>query len=113
MKRSMIVMMMIVMMFSLNLFGEDGVVKEVKKECGADCTKPCCEDKVVVEDHKCTKKCELAAKHVCSDECKSENATETCELASLKTTCSTSMKDQGCKPVGCEQKIEKKGCHNK
>ena len=112
MKRSMIVMMMILMIFSLNLFGEEGVI-ETKIECGTDCTKPCCEDKVVVEDHKCTEKCELAAKHVCSDECKSENATETCELANPKTTCATSMKDKGCKPAGCDQKVKEKGCHNK
>ena len=124
MKKSMIVMMMMVIVFSMNLFGEvvsekavDHVCtaeckhEEVKKECGPDCTKPCCADKAAVENHECTEKCELVKNHVCTDECKLDEKTEMCEVAMLKDHCSTEAKKLGCKPEGCEQKVIKKGCH--
>ena len=124
MKKSMIVMMMMVIVFSMNLFGEvvsekavDHVCtaeckhEEVKKECEPNCTKPCCADKAAVENHVCTEKCELAKNHVCTDECKLDEKTEMCELAFLKNQCSNEMKDEGCKPADCGQKAVQKGCH--
>ena len=129
MKKSMIVMMMMVIVFSMNLFGEvvsEKVVdhvctaeckhEEVKKECGPNCTKPCCADKAAVENHECTEKCELAKNHVCTDECKLDEKTETCELAALKVNCMSSVKpvesakEQDCQPEGCKTKAVNKDC---
>ena len=136
MKKSMIVMIVIGIVLSMNLFGE--VVSEktkkvemmekhectaecnhedVKKECGPECTKPCCADKKMAGDHKCTEMCELAKTHVCNDECKLDEKTETCELAAMKGNCMSSMKsvesvkDQDCKPEGCKTKAIKKDCN--
>ena len=116
---------MMVIVFSMNLFGEvisekteDHVCttecnhEEVIKECEPDCTKPCCSEIKPVDEHICTEKCETAKNHVCTDECKSDNSTETCELAILKNTCLNTVEEQGCNPVGCGQKAVKKGCGN-
>jgi len=124
MKKSMLVMMMMVIVFSMNLFGEvvsekavDHVCtaeckhEEVTKECEPNCTKPCCADKAAVENHECTEKCELVKNHVCTDECKLDEKTEMCEVAMLKDHCSTDAKKLDCKPEGCEQKVIKKDCH--
>lgn len=121
MKKSMIVMTMMVMTLSLNLFGvvENHVCttecnhEEVKKECGDDCSKPCCADKNLTENHACTEKCDIAKNHVCTDDCKSDDSTEICELAALKINCSDTVSEQGCNPTGCGQKAVKKGCLNK
>jgi len=111
MKKSMIVMMLVAMMFSVNLFAEQVNTEETKKECGSDCTKLCCADKAAVEKHECSEKCELVMNHVCTDECKLDEKTEKCEVAMLKDQCLTEAKKLGCKPEGCEQKVIKKGCH--
>ena len=126
MKKSMIVMMMMVIAFSMNLFGEvvsekavDHVCtaeckhEEVKKECDADCTMPCCADKAAVENHVCTEKCELVKNHVCTDECKLDETDKTCEYANLKGHCSTEKAKKGCflNESEQEQKDAKKGCH--
>jgi len=136
MKKSMIVMMMMVIAFSMNLFGEVVSEKakkvemiekhvctaecdheEMKKECGPDCKKECCTDKKMVKGHKCSDECKMAMKHVCTDECKLDAKTKTCKLADMKAGCMSSMKlsesvkDKGCKPAGCETKAIKKDCH--
>jgi hypothetical protein len=133
MKKSLIVMMMFVIAFSMNLFGEVVSEKveevemiekhectaecnhgEVKKVCEPDCAMPCCAEKKLEEKHVCTDKCEMAKNHVCTDECKLDETNKTCELASLKNTCSKEVKAEGCKPVGkpagCGQKAVQKGC---
>ena len=111
MKKSMIVMMLVAMMFSVNLFAEQVNTEETKKECDGDCTKPCCSDEAAVENHKCTEKCELVKNYICTDECKLNEKTEKCEVSMLKDNCITEAKKLGCKPEGCEQKVIKKGCH--
>ncbi|MCK5052094.1 MAG: hypothetical protein KAS53_10260 [Candidatus Cloacimonetes bacterium] len=124
MKKSMIVIMMMVIAFSMNLFGEvvsektedqagitESKHEEVKKECGPDCTMPCCAEKNAGKNHVCTEKCEIAKNHVCTDECKLDDVNKTCELAVLKNHCSNEVKEEGCKPTGCGQKAEQKGCH--
>ncbi len=124
MKKSLIVMMMMVIAFSMNLFGEvvnektedhvcttECMHEEVKKECGPNCTKPCCADKSAAENHVCTKKCEIAKNHVCTDDCKLDEINKTCELAILKNHCSNEVKEEECKPAGCGQKAVQKGCH--
>ena len=127
MKKSMIVMMMMMMMmivFSVNLFGEmvnekaaDHVCtteckhEEVEKKCEPDCTKPCCANKNIVKDHVCTEKCEIVKNHVCTSDCKLDETSKTCEIANIKNACLNSAAEQGCKPVGCGEKIKKKSCH--
>jgi len=136
MKKSMIVMIVIGIVLSMNLFGEvvsektkkDEMIEkhectaecnheEVKKTCGSDCKKECCTDKKMVKGHKCSDECKMAMKHVCTDECKLDEKTKTCELAAMKVSCMTSMKsgesvkDQGCKPEGCKTKAIKKDCN--
>jgi len=123
MKKSMMIMMMMVIVFSMNLFGEivnekaaDHVCtaeckhEEVKKECDANCMKPCCADKKVEKNHVCTEKGELAINQVCTDECKLDETNKTCELAMLKNQCSSQAKDDGCKPAGCDKKVVDKDC---
>ncbi len=124
MKKSMLVIMMMVIVFSMNLFGENVSGKsgnhvcttecnheEVKKECDDDCTKPCCADKNAIKKHVCTEKCEIARNHVCTDECKLDETNKSCKLAALKNQCSNDVKEDGCNPAGCGQKAVKKDCH--
>ena len=120
MKKSMIVLVVIGIVLSMNLFGE--VVSEKTKkvemmekhECTADCNHE--EGKKVDGKHVCSDKCEMAKKHVCTEECKLDEKTKTCELTAMKGNCMSSMKqvesvkDQGCKPVGCKTKVIDKDC---
>ena len=136
MKNSMIVMIVIGIVLSMNLFSDVVSEKakkvemlekhvctaecnhdEMKKECGPECTMACCAEKKVEGKHVCTDECEMAKKHVCTDECKLDEKTGICELAAMKVSCMSSMKhgesakDEGCKPEACDQKVIKKDCN--
>jgi len=54
---------------------------------------------------------EIVGNHVYTDECTLDETNKTCELASLKNTCSDEVKEEGCNPTGCGQKAVQKGCY--
>ncbi len=124
MEKRMLVMMMIVIVFSLNVFAEMVEGNNEEHVCTSECKhdevkKEGSVDKNAMKDHKCDEKCEVAGKHVCTAECKEDG--KKCEQANLKEQCSTSAAKQGCEmgkdanKQGCgimksEQKTEGKGC---
>lgn len=139
MKKSMIVMMMMVLAFSLNLFGETETKDCKQDKMMKDCNKEMmenCKNKEMMIDHKCdhegkpcteeckskaSMKCDHKEGETCTEECKhdkmmknySKEKMENCKNKEmLKDHCSNSneVKEEGCNPIGCGQKAVQKGC---
>ena len=105
MKKVMNIVILLIMVSTLNLFGEIGKTEkhictdeckescklaEITKECGPDCTKPCyAEAKKTVKhicNDECKKDCELEKSHNCIDKCKGKDVKK-CEPGCTKPCC--------------------------